>query len=397
MPLKIANADMPDLNVDAIAYFSYSTAEMRGGTSDTPAVKAQSLAQTQTQAQSQPQPQPQPLAQAQSQPQLQPQSIAAEFKTAASEGIAQTPEEFENDVAPRFCINTLIPSIIGQSAEDIKAIVSKTYLNVLAFAASNSCESVAVPLITADVCNLSDFPISRALRVASEAIQGYLESNEIYVILIASHDSSSKICPEISHEVEAFIAENYIRDHASPKFCAKPNDILLDAEIFDDCQDPAEEALLADTVFINEAPQRTLESFEYARKIETCEAPKELDRIIENLDEPFSASLLRLIDLTGKTDAEVYKKANIDRRLFSKIRSGNGYMPSKRTIIALAISFELTLKETSQLLGKAGYSLSHSQKFDVIIEYFLTNEMYDIFEINEVLFHYDLALLGGCG
>ena len=122
---------------------------------------------------------------------------------------------------------------------------------------------------------------------------------------------------------------------------------------------------------------------------------KGLDDIVGNLDEPFTQTLLRLIDTKGKTDAEVYKRANIDRRLFSKIRGGKGYMPSKRTVIALAIALELTLAETEDLLKRAGFALSRSQKADVIIEYFLVNRMFDIFEINEVLFHYDQPLLGG--
>ena len=114
----------------------------------------------------------------------------------------------------------------------------------------------------------------------------------------------------------------------------------------------------------------------------------------KNLEETFVEHLFKTIDQKNLKDSEVYKKANIDRKLFSKIRSNLQYKPAKNTVLALAIALELSLEEVKTFLEKAGYALSKSFLTDVIVEYYIINKQYDIFKINQTLYDYKLQLLG---
>ncbi len=237
------------------------------------------------------------------------------------------------------------------------------YIHSLTVAAENGCESITFPLISSGIFG---YPKKNALQMATQAIQDYLAEHDMDVYLAVFDKDAFTISEQLLGGVESYIDEHYVNEHIDRRRGISLLNVER-SEIF------AEEAM----------------------SIPIAAAAKGLDELIENLDEPFSQTLLRIIDAKGKTDVEVYKRANIDRRLFSKIRSGKAYMPSKRTAIALAIALELTLRETEDFLNRAGYALSHSQKFDVIVEYFIVGGRYDIFEINEVLFHYDLPVLGG--
>ena len=120
----------------------------------------------------------------------------------------------------------------------------------------------------------------------------------------------------------------------------------------------------------------------------------DLTDLLDHTDEGFSATLLQLIDRSGKSEVEVYKRANIDRKLFSKIRSKPNYQPSKPTVLAFAIALELNLEETEMLLSRAGLALSRANKQDIVVEFFIKNQNYDIYELNNMLFAFDLPLLG---
>lgn len=266
----------------------------------------------------------------------------------------------------KYIIHTAGPIYHQWKADQCRQDLRSAYLNALRIAEENRCESIAFPLISSGIYG---YPKEEALKVASAAIQEYLADQELEVYLAVFDMASFAISEKLLGDVRSYIDEHYvITNHMTRQK-------LTDSE----------------RVELLESAQ-PFESLVPLIQAPPCD--QNLDSLINELDESFSTMLLRLIDAKGMTDVEVYKRANIDRKLFSKIRTGKGYMPSKRTALALAAALKLNLNETNDLLNRAGYSLSRSQKFDVIVEYFIINGRYDIFEINEVLFQYQQPLLG---
>lgn len=253
----------------------------------------------------------------------------------------------------RFVIHTAGPVYHdGKSGE--RDLLQQCYHNSLLLAVEHHCSSIAFPLISSGIFG---YPKQEAIEVARSTIEDFLAEHEITVFLVLFDKESLLAGTKLHTSIEHYIDEHYLRKHKEVR------------------------ELLA------------IEAMELEESRSTLHEPN-LEHVLSNLDEPFSDSLRTLIQNKGKTEVEVYKKANIDRKLFSKIRTGGGYVPSKRTVIALAIALELTLDEAGNLLEKAGYALSHSSIFDVIIEYFIVHKHYKILEINEVLFSYDQPLLG---
>ena len=271
------------------------------------------------------------------------------------------------DLQAKHIIHTAGPVYRGGKQGE-EEMLRACYLRSLTLAQENQCESIAFPLISSGIYG---YPKADALRVATKAIQDYLDEHEMDVYLVVFDKDALTISQALLGNIESYIDEHY-QDERQDIYRQRK---LLDVE---------RSAISAEVV-----------AQELSAPMPAAAQAMPLDDVIGGLDEPFAATLLRLIDAKGKTDAEVYKRANIDRKLFSKIRTVKNYMPGKRTVLALAIALELTLVETESLLKQAGYALSPSQKFDVIIEYFIASGRYDIFEINEVLFHYDQPLLGG--
>ena len=260
----------------------------------------------------------------------------------------------------KYVIHTVGPVWNGGEYSEREQLAS-CYRTSLALAKEHCCETVAFPLISSGIFG---YPKDQALRVAVDTIGEFLLHNDMTVYIVIF----SRTAYQISSKLFADIAE-YVDDH------------YVDAHT-----DSQRERLRRMSVL----ESRTLSADAAAAPM----AVGGLDSLLAHLDAGFSETLLKLIDRSGKKDAEVYKKANVDRKLFSKIRNNPDYKPSKATAIAFAIALELSLPETRDLIARAGYALSPSSKFDVIIEYFIMQRDYDIFKINEALFAFDQSLLG---
>ena len=262
----------------------------------------------------------------------------------------------------KYVIHTVGPVWRGGGHGE-RELLTSAYRSSLELALAHHCETVAFPLISSGVYG---YPKDQALTVAVDAIGDFLLRHDMTVYLAIFDRASYTIGGRLFADIAAYIDDRYVSDHA----------------------DSGEERRRRAARFSRPVP------LEAEAAPAPCDAGS-LDEALSTLDESFSQMLLRKIDEAGLTDAQCYKKANVDRRLFSKIRSDVHYRPSKPTAVAFAVALELPLEEARELLQKAGFAFSHASKFDIIVEYFIAHGNYDVFEINEALFAFDQSLLGG--
>lgn len=271
----------------------------------------------------------------------------------------------------KYVIHAVGPRWQGGVCDEREQLIS-CYRASLALAKQANCKTVAFPLISSGIYG---YPWDQALRVAVDTIGRFLLENDMTVFLVIFDRDAYRIGQKLFADIEAYIDEYYAPAPAVGR-----------------AERRRHMRTCSDTACASAAPMvadRPIAAMPMA-----VPAPGSLADAIQQLDESFSEMLLRKIDESGMTDAQVYKKANIDRKLFSKIRTDRRYRPSKPTAIAFAIALELPLAETKELLMKAGFALSHSSKFDIIIEFFIERGNYNVFEINEALFAFDQSLLG---
>ncbi len=271
----------------------------------------------------------------------------------------------------QYIIHTSGPTWRGGLAGE-SVILKSCYIESLKLAVAHKCSTVAFPLISAGVYQ---YPKDQVLKFAIQTITEFLLDHELTVYLCVYDKDSYSFSQKLFSDIKAFINDEYVDEH--------------DEDFYDDL-------VICSAVLYEEAEPILKESKRMSAPIMSSVADKSLEEYLKAMDKSFAYKLFDWIDERGMTDVECYKKANVDKRIFSKIKSNPGtYKPTKQTAVAFAIALELNLDETQDLLSSAGLTLSRGLVFDKIIRYFIQKEIYDIFSINEALFEFDQPLLGG--
>lgn len=265
----------------------------------------------------------------------------------------------------KYVIHTVGPVWHGGEYGEKEALTS-SYRESLTLAKAKGCESIAFPLISSGIFG---YPKKEALRVAMDAINDFLMENDMMVYLAVFEKECLNVSKSLFADVAEYVDQNYV-DSMEAMF-ARDRRQLSEVEMA--------------------APKM------YAPKDEILEMHLKgsLDDWLDQIDESFSEMVLRKIEESGMKNADCYKKANVDKKLFSKIKTNKNYKPKKNTALAFAIALKMSLEETQELLMKAGFALSHSSRFDLIVEYCIVNKIYDVDVVNQTLFNFDQPLLGG--
>lgn len=272
------------------------------------------------------------------------------------------------ELPAKYVIHTVGPVWQGGDANEAEYL-HDCYANSLNLAVEAKCESIAFPLISTGNYGL---PKDLALQTAISAISAFLLEHEMQIYLVVFDKKAYALSEKLFKAVESYIDDNYVEEIHQREYPLKGLNRRRELEMAECSREDVCEC--SQSVF---KPQRKLED------------------LLKEVEDTFSESLMRWIMKKDKTNPEVYKRANMDRKLFSKILNNKDYKPSKMNAIALAIALELNLDETKDFIGRAGYALTHSSKFDIVIEWFILQGNYDVFEINEVLFAFDQPLIGG--
>lgn len=260
----------------------------------------------------------------------------------------------------RYVIHTVGPIWQGGGQHEAQLLQS-CYRRSLELAVQQGCASVAFPLISAGIYG---YPKADALRIAVQTIAAFLLEQELVVYLVLFDRDAVQLGKQLSASLQQYIDDHYIQERSSRRIREEAHLQRLQL---------AEQAALAE---------------------DATPVGCSLEEAMQQLEETFSQRLLSLMAEKGMTASEVYKRANLDRKHFSKIRLDRNYQPKKTTVLALAVALRLNLSETKAFLQTAGFALTHSSKLDVIVEFFITQGCYDIFEINQALFKKDQHLLG---
>lgn len=317
----------------------------------------------------------------------------------------------------KYIIHTAGPVWQGGDRGEFELLAS-CYRNSLGIARRLGCESIAFPLISTGVYG---FPKDRALEIALREISVFLEKSEMDVTLVVFDRKSFDLSAGLAADIRQYISDNYVTEQTAEEYAIDDqyfgqslNQTLRPATSSESqrrsarhsrLESPSRKSDAKDSSPQGEKPDYLLReegaAYEPDQSVSSVSsAParprpqRSLQDVMSQVGESFQECLLRLIDQRGLTDAQVYKRANIDRKLFSKIRCNPHYIPRRKTIISLAVALELNIDEMTDLLLKAGIALSPGSKFDLIIRYCVENQIYDSMTINAILFDYDQPLLG---